>query len=464
VDATVASSPRPPARPAATGPPAPLPVAEVLKRATPAAAQVTCQGKSGTGFFVDRDRLLTNAHVVCGEKVGVQITTGDGRSLLGRVIASDDWLDWAVVRVPGAGIAQPLLLGDPTTLAAADPVLIIGAPKGLAGTVHEGKVSYVGRNLQGVAYLQVNADVNPGNSGGPLLDGQGRVVGIVSLKITGAEGLGMALPVEYARPALDGLPPLDEGAAARFTELRRRVEAEDAVEVARMRDDLARPVLLDVLATGPWSLALVVMQRWPGRPGTAEVAVEVHHDGQVLCQPSAKVTEWVDWQQRMRELSDPKVERRLAWLLRHGLLTDVHAGVGEAALDGCPTTIPPGARLKLVGTEGDTAWTRFPVLPTGGMRRDWRRSPGQFREASQRHQLHEGEWRSAFAQAKAQVREHAYWCDQMKRELSSPRDTRAYAEAQRRLPEEERALKAAQAELDDLERRASFAGVPREWR
>ena len=192
---------------------------------------LTCGGRLGSGFFVDPERLLTNAHVVCGPSVPVDVKLADGRKLAGRVRALDEWLDYAVVDVPGAR-AAPLPLGDSTTLVAGAPVVLVGTPVGLEATVHAGKVSYVARNLQGVAHVQLNADVNPGNSGGPVLDAQGRAVGIVTLKQEGADGVGFALPVEYARDALEA-PIRDEAAApavggdgvARRAGRRRRGEA-----------------------------------------------------------------------------------------------------------------------------------------------------------------------------------------------------------------------------------------------
>jgi serine protease Do len=401
--------------------------------------------------------------VVCGRNVELKVVTGDGRTLLGKVEAEDEWLDWALVRVPGAGVATPLPLGDSTALQATDPVLIIGAPKGLAGTVHSGQVSFVGRNLHGVAFVQVNADVNPGNSGGPLLDGHGRVVGIVSLKITNADGMGMALPVEYVRPALADLPPPEATAAARFAELRRKVEAEDATEVARMRTDLAKPVLLDVGVAGPRALSLVVMQRWSGRPGTARVTVELHHDGQVLCRPSTYVSDWVDLQKKVKELSDAKAERQLTWLLRHDLLADVHFGGAVANLDRCPDAIPPDTRLKLEGAEGDGAWAKLPALGADRGQQAYRARLEQARrQADQRAE--EREWRQAFAQAKARVRQLSERRDQLRREIVSPRDLNSYDAAQRNLPGVEQALRQAQEQLDDLERKASLQSVPRAWR
>jgi len=445
-----------------------LPTADILKRATPATAHLSCEGKSGAGFFIEEERLLTNAHVVCGPSAGLQVQIGDGRTLLGRVEAQDEWLDWAVVRVPGAGVA-PLPLGDVTALTPADPVLIIGAPRGLAGTVHQGKVSFVGRALYGVAYLQLNADVNPGNSGGPVLDARGRAVAIVSIKIMGADGIGMALPVEYARPALAGASQPGAAARERFDELRRKAEAEDAAEVARVRTELAHPVLIDAASSGPRSVVLVAMQRWSGRPGSAALSAEVRHEGQVLCRISATASSWIDLQKQVKEMADPKVERQAAWLLRQGLLADVHAAAAEAELSGCPEPIPSGARIGLQGSESEANWFRMPAATPSTPREQtlWRAreaSAASRQRARSERALDEAQWREAFREAKAKASELAARRDRMRRELVAPTDARATAEARRQLPEVESQARQAAEALEELERQASFAGVPREWR
>src|SRR6185503_6369190 len=85
-----------------------------------------------------------------------------------------------------------LPLGDVEDVALGDRVMMIGSPMGLEFTVHEGLVSHLGRVAQGVAFIQLDAKVNPGNSGGPIIDEQGRVVGVVTLKQAQAEGIGLA--------------------------------------------------------------------------------------------------------------------------------------------------------------------------------------------------------------------------------------------------------------------------------
>src|SRR5262249_7819837 len=148
-------------------------------------------------FFVANETVLTNAHVLCPEGQPLTVIFSDGRRATGVPMRSDTLLDLAVVHSAGA-TAPPLPLGDAGSLNVGDHVVLVGSPVGLEFTVHEGTVSSISRTLLGLAYIQLDAKVNPGNSGGALLDKLGRVVGIVSLKVQTAEGIGLALPINYA--------------------------------------------------------------------------------------------------------------------------------------------------------------------------------------------------------------------------------------------------------------------------
>jgi serine protease Do len=330
-------------------------------------------------------------------------------------------------------------------------------------------VSFVGRNLRGVAYLQLNAAVNPGNSGGPLLDAQGRVVGMVSLKINESDGLGLALPVEYFRPAVAGPAPADEAAPGRWSAIKSRAEAEDAEEVARLRKDLSGPVLVAVASSGPRSIELSVMQRWTGRPEKARLAIEVQRDGQVLCRPTGRVEEWADLAARVKKAAEPPADGRTAWLLRNDLLTGVHGGGVDVSLERCPDPLPEGARLRLEGAEGERAWFRVPAAePTTDHERElWRareraEARRQLEEAERR--VNEEAWRKAFKDAREKVAELEKRCAGLRRDIERSSDSWSLNDALRRLPEEERQLRAARKELAELERLASSKGVPREWR
>ena len=170
---------------------------------------------TGSGFLIDdAGHLLTNAHVVDGAS-DVTVTFGDGDELDADVLGADDSTDVAVLEVdPAAVAAEPLELGDTSTVAVGDPAIAIGNPYGLDRTVTAGIVSALQRQISAPNgftisnVLQTDAAINPGNSGGPLFDADGRVIGINSQIATGGAssgnvGIGFAVPIETARDAAE---------------------------------------------------------------------------------------------------------------------------------------------------------------------------------------------------------------------------------------------------------------------
>jgi serine protease Do len=158
----------------------------------------------GSGFIVSADGLiLTNAHVVDGASE-VTVKLSDRREFTAKVLGSDSVTDVAVLRIDAKDLPT-VRLGNPGQLEVGDPVLAIGAPYGLEQTATQGMVSAKGRSLPGdssvVPFIQTDAAVNPGNSGGPLFDGQGQVVGINSQIYSqsgGFQGLSFAIPIDVA--------------------------------------------------------------------------------------------------------------------------------------------------------------------------------------------------------------------------------------------------------------------------
>lgn len=160
----------------------------------------------GSGFFISADGLLlTNAHVVQGQ-TRIRVELADGRVLTGEVLRSNAGRDVALVRVPIAGaVALPL---DRTLPQVGDEAYASGAPldAALSGTITRGIVSAIRRDDDGTLWIQADVDVQPGNSGGPLLDGAGNVIGITTfgLQPEGSSiGLNFFLPIDQALTALD---------------------------------------------------------------------------------------------------------------------------------------------------------------------------------------------------------------------------------------------------------------------
>jgi S1-C subfamily serine protease len=209
-----------PAQGSDDGAPAARSVQGVVAQSSPAVVKVT-QGDSadggrlGSGFLVDaRGRILTNAHVV-GDSDTTTVTFDDGTDAPARVLGRDESTDLAVLRaqeVPEG--VRPLPLGRSDRLVVGDPVLAIGNPFGLERTATTGIISALKRiitspndfEIQNV--IQTDAAINQGNSGGPLLDRRGRVIGINSQIATGSggnDGIGFAVPIDTIRPVADAI-------------------------------------------------------------------------------------------------------------------------------------------------------------------------------------------------------------------------------------------------------------------
>ena len=157
----------------------------------------------GSGFIVSADgMILTNAHVVRDAKQ-VTVKLKDRREFSAKVLGSDPATDIAVLKIDAKDLPT-VALGDPKSVQVGDYVLAIGAPYGFEQTATQGIVSAKGRSLPGdsvVPFIQTDAAVNPGNSGGPLFDADGRVIGInaqIYSQSGGFQGLAFAIPVDVA--------------------------------------------------------------------------------------------------------------------------------------------------------------------------------------------------------------------------------------------------------------------------
>lgn len=165
----------------------------------------------GSGVIVTPDGYaLSNSHVVRGV-LGVEVELADGRTILADVVGDDPASDLALLKLSGRDTFECANLGDSNALRVGEFVVALGSPFGLTRTVTLGIVSALGRSLpspsgrriEGV--IQTDALLNPGNSGGPLIDGRGSVIGINTAIHLGAQGLCFAIPSNTARFVLTEL-------------------------------------------------------------------------------------------------------------------------------------------------------------------------------------------------------------------------------------------------------------------
>ena len=193
---------------------------EVYEKVLPSVVSITCHdgrsASSGTGVIMDAGGyIITNAHVV-EDAMEIRVLLTDGRELTAKCVGSDVLSDLAVLRVNAIGLT-PAVFGDSDRLRVGDEVVAIGDPLGveLRGTMTNGIISGINRDIKSgnrtLTLMQTTAALNTGNSGGPLVNCYGQVVGINTMKIgdyaseSGVEGLGFAIPITSVQTVLEQL-------------------------------------------------------------------------------------------------------------------------------------------------------------------------------------------------------------------------------------------------------------------
>ena len=174
-------------------------------------------GSAGSGFIISPDGyVVTNNHLIAaasgtGTVDSVTVTLTNRREYTARIVGRDPTSDLALLKIDGSNLPY-VNFGDSTRSRVGDWVIAIGNPYGLGGTVTAGIISALHRGITGVGaydrYIQTDASINMGNSGGPMFDLNGNVIGVNSALIspTGASvGIGLAIPAELAKPVIDSL-------------------------------------------------------------------------------------------------------------------------------------------------------------------------------------------------------------------------------------------------------------------
>ena len=193
-----------------------LSLQEIYAACIPSVVSISTDCGSGTGVVLSQNGyLVTNAHVVDGAKT-IRVRLTDDREFTARILGMDDVSDLAVLDIDATDLT-PARFGDSDSLRVGDSVVAIGDPLGseLRGTMTNGIISAINRDVvvdgRTMSLIQTNAALNSGNSGGPLIDCYGQVVGINTLKIgsfvdrAGVEGLGFAIPSATVKTIVDQL-------------------------------------------------------------------------------------------------------------------------------------------------------------------------------------------------------------------------------------------------------------------
>jgi serine protease Do len=200
-------------------------ISAILAKDVPAVVAITTDGGpvlgrggggggAATGFVIDPAGIIvTNDHVVADAR-GINVTTSDGKKLSARVLGQDASHDLAVLKVDGTNLPA-VELGDSDQVQVGDDVVAIGnaldldgglsATRGIVSGLHREIPTQTGGQLAGL--IQTDAAINPGNSGGPLVDAQGRVVGINTAiaNPNTAQNVGFVIPISQAKPIIDRL-------------------------------------------------------------------------------------------------------------------------------------------------------------------------------------------------------------------------------------------------------------------
>jgi len=176
--------------------------AEIIEQYKDAVVQIATPFSTGTGFYLKAfDVIVTNQHVVA-DCVEVSIQGNVFPKSLVRILYLDERHDLAFLEAPSEHQLPDVSLAN-KSLEAGDEILAIGHPYGLKYTSTKGIVSKTGRHHEGVDYIQIDAAINPGNSGGPLVNLEGKIVGVNTFIISNSNNLGFALPSSYVLDALN---------------------------------------------------------------------------------------------------------------------------------------------------------------------------------------------------------------------------------------------------------------------
>ncbi len=164
-------------------------------RIKPSIVKIISPIGDGTGFIINsQGYILTCAHVLDGEQVEIVATDGERNSA--RIVAKDENSDLALLHLDLLK-GPPLTFADPATISEGQTVFALGHPLGFDFTVSRGIISNIGRMRNGISLIQTDVSLNPGSSGGPIINETGQVIGVANLIVAGGQGLGFAIALQH---------------------------------------------------------------------------------------------------------------------------------------------------------------------------------------------------------------------------------------------------------------------------
>jgi serine protease Do len=172
----------------------------IIEQVIPGVVSIGTDVSQGSGFIISDDGyVITNYHVLEGANFARVLLYEENKWTSAEAIGFDKTLDVAIIKISGSGY-QELKFGNSDNIRVGEKAIALGNPLGLSFSVTEGIVSALGREGPNdiPAYIQIDTPLNPGNSGGPLVDKQGKVIGINNFKLQDSENLGFALESNYA--------------------------------------------------------------------------------------------------------------------------------------------------------------------------------------------------------------------------------------------------------------------------
>jgi hypothetical protein len=295
------------------------------------------------------------------------------------------------------------------------------------------------------------------------------------MKLADADGIGLALPIEYA------LPPAEDGHAREWQALLGKAADSEEHERSKLAERTRKPWLagLDLLPEG--EPGVVVVQRFEGGPHAELHLLDVVQDGVVRCTGRARFAQWMALGQA---LPGAGASRAVQWLRRTEAARSLYAGAAPLDLGGCPDEVATRS-ATLVLRESDEEHARLRIEPEE-LRLALRRGPSQqrARAAQQRdselrrdeevrrddqlqRQSAESAWRAAFSDARQRIRQLEQQSRSARAELEAvgrPMPPALYAQRRARAARLEQQWARARDELRELERRAALGGIPLEWR